>query len=100
MQLARTTGEKIIAAAVVERTLPAGVDPIEDEYRDYLASRAATSLQRVVDHVHGNLDISVTVHQSTSIPNGLMELASQHSADLVVVGSSSSGLLGSVALGT
>ena len=36
-QLARTTGEKIIAAAVVERALPAGVDPIEDEYRGYLA---------------------------------------------------------------
>ena len=45
-QLARTTGEKIIAAAVVERTLPAGVDPIEDEYRGYLASRATESLQR------------------------------------------------------
>jgi hypothetical protein len=27
--LARTTGEKVIAAAVVERVLPAGVDPIE-----------------------------------------------------------------------
>lgn len=46
----------------------------------------------------GDLDISVTVHQSTSIPNGLMELAGQHSADLVVVGSPSSGLLGRVAL--
>ena len=38
-QLARTTGEKIIAAVVVERALPAGVDPIEDEYRGFLASR-------------------------------------------------------------
>jgi len=39
-QLARTTGEKIIAAVVVERALPAGVDPIEDEYRGCLASQA------------------------------------------------------------
>jgi nucleotide-binding universal stress UspA family protein len=99
-QLARTTGEKVIAAAVVERTLPAGVDPIEDEYRGYLASRATESLQRLVDRLPGDLDISVTVHHSTSIPNGLMELANQHSADLVVVGSSSSGLLGRIALGT
>ena len=30
-QLSRTTGEKIIAAAIVERALPAGADPIEDE---------------------------------------------------------------------
>ena len=39
-QLARTTGEKIIAAAIVERALPAGVDPIEDEYQRYVADQA------------------------------------------------------------
>ena len=47
-----------------------------------------------------DLDISVVVHQSTSIPTGLTELAAEHEADLVVVGSSSSGLLGRVALGS
>ena len=99
-QLARTTGAKVVAAAVVERARPAGADPIEDEYQGYLASQASGSLERVVDQVSGDADISVTVHQSTSIPNGLMELAGQHSADLVVVGSSSSGLLGRVALGS
>jgi nucleotide-binding universal stress UspA family protein len=99
-QLARTTGAKVVAAAVVERARPAGADPIEDEYRGYLASQASASLGRVVDQASGDVDISVTVHQSTSIPNGVMELAGQHSADLVVVGSSSSGLLGRVALGS
>jgi nucleotide-binding universal stress UspA family protein len=39
-------------------------------------------------------------HHATSVPNGLMELVAEHSADLVVVGSSSSGLLGRIALGT
>jgi nucleotide-binding universal stress UspA family protein len=99
-QLARTTGEKIIAAAVMERALPADADPIEDEYRGYIASRASASLTRLVDQVRGDLDITVTVHHSTSIPNGLMELAGQHGADVVVVGSSSSGLLGRITLGT
>ena len=99
-QIADTTGEKVIAAAVVERALPPGVDPIEDEYRGFLASRASASLERVVEQVRGDLDITVTVHHSTSIPNGLMELADQHSADVVVVGSSSSGLLGRVTLGS
>ena len=99
-QLARTTGEKIIAAVVVERALPAGVDPIEDEYRGFLASRASASLERVVDQVRGDLDISTTVHHSSSISQGLMELVGQHGADVVVVGSSSSGLLGRIALGS
>ena len=99
-QLARTTGEKVVAAAVVERALPAGLDPIEDEYRGYLAAQATASLQRVVDQLPGDLDITVTVHQASSIPDGLMELVARHDADLVVVGSSSSGLLGRIALGT
>ena len=99
-QLARTTGEKIIAAVVVERALPAGVDPIEDEYRGFLASRAGASLERVVDQVRGDLDISTTVHHSSSISQGLMELVGQHGAEVVVVGSSSSGLLGRIALGS
>jgi nucleotide-binding universal stress UspA family protein len=99
-QLSRTTGEKIIAAAIVERALPTGVDAIEDEYQGYVSSQATASLERVVDRLRGDLDISVTVHHSTSVPRGLMELVGQHSADLVVVGSSSSGLLGRVALGS
>jgi nucleotide-binding universal stress UspA family protein len=99
-QLARTTGEKIIAAVVVERAVPTGVDPIEDEYRGFIASQASSALERVVDQVRGDLDISTTVHQSSSISHGLMELVGQHGADVVVVGSSSSGLLGRIALGS
>jgi nucleotide-binding universal stress UspA family protein len=98
-QLSRTTGEKIIATAIVERALPAGIDPIEDEYQGYVSAQAAASLERVVEGTGGE-DVSVIIHQSTSIPMGLMELVEQHDADLVVVGSSSSGLLGRVALGS
>jgi nucleotide-binding universal stress UspA family protein len=99
-QLARSTGAKIIAAVVVERPLPAGIDPIEDEYRGYLAAQATASLERVVAQIPGDYDISVVTHHATSVPNGLMELVAEHGADLVVVGSSSSGLLGRIALGT
>ena len=98
-QLSRTTGEKVIATAIVERALPAGIDPIEDEYQGYISAQAAASLQRVVDGTGGE-GVSLTVHESTSIPTGLMELVEEHDADLVVVGSSSSGLLGRVALGS
>ncbi len=98
-QLSRTTGEKVIATAIVERALPAGVDPVEDEYQGYVSAQAAASLERVVEATGGE-DVSVIVHESTSIPTGLMELVDQHGAELVVVGSSSSGLLGRVALGS
>lgn len=100
VQLSRTTGEKVIAAVIVERSLPAGVNPIEDEYQAHVAAQATESLQGAVDRVRGDLDIAVVVHESTSIPRGLTELVDQHNADLVIVGSSSSGLLGRVALGS
>lgn len=99
-QLSSTTGEKVIAAAIVERTLPPGVDPIDDQYHDYVASHALAALQRAVDALPGDPDVSVMVHSSTSIPQGMTELVDQHDASLVVVGSSSSGLLGRVALGS
>ena len=66
----------------------------------YVTSQASRSLERVVSKLPGDLDISVVVHQSTSIPTGLTDLAAKHEADLVVVGSSSSGLLGRVGLGS
>ena len=100
VQLSRTTGEKVIAAAIIERAVPSGLDPIEDEYQGYVADQATKSLERVVDQIRGDLDVSLVVHQSTSIPRGLTELVDEHGADLVVVGSSSSGLLGRVALGS
>lgn len=99
-QLARTTGEKIIAAVVVERALPPGVNPIEDQFQGHVAAQATESLERKIDRVRADLDISVVVQYAPSVPRGLMELADQHTADLVVVGSSSSGLLGRVALGS
>ena len=98
-QLSRTTVEKVIATAIVERALPPGIDPIEDEYQGFVSAQAAASLERVVAATGGE-DVSVIVHESTSIPMGLMDLVDQHNADLVVVGSSSSGLLGRVALGS
>jgi nucleotide-binding universal stress UspA family protein len=99
-QMAHTTGEKVIAAVIVERALPIGVDPVEDEYRGFIAAQASTSLERVVEQVRRDLDISTTVHPSSSISHGLMELVDQHGAHLVVVGSSSSGLLGRITLGS
>jgi nucleotide-binding universal stress UspA family protein len=99
-QIARCTGDKIVATAIVERPWPPRGDPVEDEYLSYVSSQAKRSLEGVVARLPDDLDIWVVVHQSASIPTGLTELAAEVGADLVVVGSSSSGLLGRVALGS
>jgi nucleotide-binding universal stress UspA family protein len=99
-QISRWTGDTVVAAAIVERPWPAKEDPIEDEYLRYVTSAASQAIERVVSQLPRDLDIPTVVHQSTSIPTGLTELVEAHDARLVVVGSSSSGLLGRVALGS
>jgi nucleotide-binding universal stress UspA family protein len=99
-QIARSTGDKVVAAAVVERPWPPRADPVEDEYLGYVTSQARQSLERMVAKLPAELDTWVVVHQSASVPTGLTDLAAEIGADLVVVGSSSSGLLGRIALGS
>ncbi|MHA3019603.1 universal stress protein [Mycobacterium sp. BMJ-28] len=99
-QIARSTGDTVVAAAVVERPWPPKQDPVEQEYLDYVTAQAARSLQQVLDQLPRDVEIPAVVHQSTSVPTGLIELAVIHRASLVVMGSSSSGLLGRVALGS
>ncbi len=99
-QVARSTGDKIVAAAIVERPWPPRDDPVEKEYLRYVTSQASESLDRSVKQQPDDIDVSAVVHKATSIPTGLMELVRAHDASLVVVGSSSSGLLGRVGLGS
>lgn len=99
-QIARSTGEKVVAAAIVERPWPPRDDPVEKEYLRFVTTQASQSLDRVAKQLQKDVDISIVVGESTSIPTGLVELVSEYDADLVVVGSSSSGLLGRVTLGS
>ena len=99
-QLSRCTGARIVAAAIVERPWPPKSDPVEDEYLDYIGTQAKKSLNRMAGQLPDDLDVWQMVHQARSIPEGLTELAAEMDADVVVVGSSSSGLLGRIALGS
>lgn len=98
-QIARTTGESIIAASVIERRLPPQADPIEDEYAGHVATAAERALLGAVDELPRGTGITVEVQHARSVPDGLMALAAAHDVSVVTVGSSSSGLLGRVALG-
>ncbi len=99
-QIAKTSGEKVIAAAVLERSWPPRNDPVEDEYLRHVKAQTAQSLRAIVDGLPGRPEIPTQVHESSSIPTGLLELVREHQARAVVLGSSSSGLLGRVALGS
>lgn len=99
-QIARSTGERIVAAAIVESPSPRKPEMFEVEYLNYVGEQAQQSLQAMVDQLPDDLDVQQIVHQASSVPAGLVELATQVNADIVVVGSSSSGALGRIALGS
>lgn len=99
-QLSRCTGSRVVAVAIVERPWPQKTDPVEEEYLNYVGAQALASLQRIVAELPHDVDVWQMVHQATSIPEGLTELATEMKAEAVVVGSSSSGLLGRIALGS
>ena len=97
-QVARCTGEKIVAAAVIERPwLP---NPMDNEYFNHIGLQATKALEHTIAQLPPGLDVWPIVHQATSVPEGLTELATEVKADTVVVGSSSTGLLGRIALGS
>lgn len=100
VRIARTTGEPVIAAAVVERAWPPRDDPVETQYLGYVRTQAAQALQRAVTELPTDVVVSQLVHESSSIPTGLIELADANRVSTVSVGSSSSGMLGRVTLGS
>ncbi len=100
IQLARTTGEQVIAAAVVERAWPPRDDLVEGEYLTYVRAQATQALQRAVAVLPIDLDVTPVVHESTSIPTGLIELRGRAPGDRRVRRSSSSGMIGRVTLGS
>lgn len=99
-QIARTTGEPIIAVAIVERRRPPNTDSVEDEYLDYVTTEAERALHGAVSALPAGTGVKVEVRTATSIPKGLADCAAEYAASVVTVGSSSSGLLGRVALGS
>jgi nucleotide-binding universal stress UspA family protein len=97
--LARAAGEDLVLATVVPAHLPPGVGRIDAEYQAYLDQVARAAL----DHARAELPADVTVSEravhARSVPRGLLEVVADTSS-VLVIGSSGSGPLGRVSLGS
>jgi nucleotide-binding universal stress UspA family protein len=98
--LARSTGEELIVCTVVPTSWPAGVGRIDAEYQDYLSRLAREALDRARAGCPADLRASYVATHGRSVPAGLLEMATEHEVDTIVVGSSSAGALGHVAVGS
>ncbi|GAA2477373.1 universal stress protein [Terrabacter carboxydivorans] len=99
--LSRSTGDPLVVAVVITTPHAAGAPEFVDG--DYLAPLTEWA-ERVLDAARERMPAGVAasfeVVRASSIPGGLLELASRTTASALVIGSSSKGPLGRISLGS
>jgi nucleotide-binding universal stress UspA family protein len=97
--LARSADDDLVLCAVVPAPWPPS-PAVDAEYRAHLERTANEALDEARARLPADISATTLVHHARSAPAGLLELAEQHDATVIVVGSSSAGAFGRVALGS
>jgi nucleotide-binding universal stress UspA family protein len=98
--LARSAHDNLIVCSVVPAPWVPGMARVDAEYQDYLAQSADQALGRARSFLPGDVPAAYIRHSARSAPAGLLEIADEHDARLIVLGSSSAGVFGHIALGS
>lgn len=98
--LAVSAGEGLLVCSVVPEPPAPGPARVDGAYRQYLVDTAGAALDAARREVPDEIDARYVVHEAQSTATGLLELAAQHGATMIVLGSSSAGVFGHVALGS
>jgi nucleotide-binding universal stress UspA family protein len=98
--LARSAGDDLLLCAVVPAPWVPGPARIDAEYRDHLERTAEEALAQARERLPADLPAATLVQHARSAPAGLIEVAEQRGAGLIVIGSSTHGALGHVSTGS
>lgn len=98
--LARSAGDDLLLCAVVPMSWPPSPARVDAEYQEALDRAASDALEAARSRLPDDLSVATLVHRARSTPAGLLEVAEQRAASLIVAGSSASGGPGSVTLGS
>ena len=69
---------------------------VDAEYRSYLDTTADEALERARANLPAGVETTLVRHSARSAAVGLLELAAEHEASIVVLGSSSTGAFGHI----
>lgn len=97
--MARSAEDPLVVATVLPTPWPPSPYPGEAEYLAYAERAAEQALARARTQLGTDLADDYVVHRARSVSSGLLEVALEHAAGLVVLGSATSGVLGRVSLG-
>ena len=98
--VARSSRDALVVASVVPAPWVPGMAKVDAEYREYLDATADAALEQARANLPGDVEATFVRHDARSAPAGLLQLAERFEANLIVLGSSSAGLFGHVALGS
>ena len=98
--LARSAGDEVALCTVVREPWPPSPARVDAEYRAELDDTAARVLEEASAQMPPDVPVRTVVHNARSTPAGLLEVAEREAATAIVVGSSSAGAFGRVALGS
>ncbi|WP_446665652.1 universal stress protein [Flexivirga sp. B27] len=98
--VARSTGSPLLVVMVLDKPPAPSVARVDFQYTSLLRQQLVDELEEAKRDIPGDVDAEFRIHDARSVPSGLVDLAEQESADLIVVGNSSRGVLGRVSLGS
>jgi nucleotide-binding universal stress UspA family protein len=98
--LARSAIDDLVVCSIVPTPWLPGMARVDAEYREFLETSADSALERARSMLPSDIPSTFVRHSARSGPAGLIELAEHHGANLIVLGSSSAGAFGHVALGS
>ena len=98
--LARSAEDDLVVCAVVPAPWYPSPARVDAEYRSTCSRRRESALDEARARLPADIPATFVVHDARSAPAGLLEVAEEHDASLIVVGSSSAGGVGHVTLGS
>jgi nucleotide-binding universal stress UspA family protein len=98
--LARSLDADLLVCTVVPPPWPPGMARVDAEYQEYLDRGAQEAIEQARRLVPADRPASFVVARARSTSVGLLDVAREHGARLLVLGSSTAGVLGRVAFGS
>ncbi|MBS1905565.1 MAG: universal stress protein [Actinobacteria bacterium] len=98
--LAGSASAELVVAVVVPRTWPLSAGSADAEWRRFTRATADAALDHAAAVLGDAVPARFVVQEASSVRRGLAELAEQHTAELIVIGSSSAAPAGRIALGS
>lgn len=98
--IARSTGSRLLVTMVMSTPSAPSQARVDFQYNSLLRQELVDELEVAKRDAPDDVDAEFRIHDARSVTSGLVELAEAESADAIVVGNASRGVLGRVSLGS